>query len=380
VQKIRVCVNGYGTIGKRVADAVALQPDMELVGVTAHSMNYRIDTAYRHKGFNIFSLDGEVYKELEANGIKVSGSLDELLGSVDVIDDCSPKNGVKNKEIYQQRGVKAVFQGGEKKNIASDSFVSQCDYSRALGKDYLRVVSCNTTALCRTLHAIDKKYGVNHAHGVLLRRGTDSHDNRRGPINAIESSSEKPSHHGEDVRTVLERLQIFTTAYIVPTTLMHMHDLMLDMRDAHFDVNDIIELLNATPRILVLKSNHGIESTAQVMDYHRDLLRNPRGDVYETGILDGAIGIYRVHGYNRLFITQCVHQESNVVPENIDAIRAVMGFDDSKIPEEYRSRVEAAREAYMKSPLHSGLTDDKMEEVNPSRIITDITLNIFKGI
>ena len=31
---IRVGVNGYGTIGKRVADAVAPQPDMRLVGVT----------------------------------------------------------------------------------------------------------------------------------------------------------------------------------------------------------------------------------------------------------------------------------------------------------------------------------------------------------
>ena len=30
---IKVAVNGYGVIGKRVADAVALQPDMELVGV-----------------------------------------------------------------------------------------------------------------------------------------------------------------------------------------------------------------------------------------------------------------------------------------------------------------------------------------------------------
>ena len=32
--KIRVGVNGFGTIGKRVATAVAAQDDMELVGVT----------------------------------------------------------------------------------------------------------------------------------------------------------------------------------------------------------------------------------------------------------------------------------------------------------------------------------------------------------
>ena len=31
--KVRVAINGYGVIGKRVADAVRLQPDMQLVGV-----------------------------------------------------------------------------------------------------------------------------------------------------------------------------------------------------------------------------------------------------------------------------------------------------------------------------------------------------------
>ena len=31
---IRVAINGFGTIGKRVADAVDAQDDMEVVGVT----------------------------------------------------------------------------------------------------------------------------------------------------------------------------------------------------------------------------------------------------------------------------------------------------------------------------------------------------------
>ena len=42
---IKVAVNGYGTIGKRVADAILLQKDMELVGVTGHSYNYRLKLA-----------------------------------------------------------------------------------------------------------------------------------------------------------------------------------------------------------------------------------------------------------------------------------------------------------------------------------------------
>lgn len=44
-EKVRVAVNGYGVIGKRVADAVHVQDDMELVGVADIATDYRIRMA-----------------------------------------------------------------------------------------------------------------------------------------------------------------------------------------------------------------------------------------------------------------------------------------------------------------------------------------------
>ncbi|KAB8185692.1 hypothetical protein FKV24_010690, partial [Lysobacter maris] len=41
MKKIRVAVNGYGVIGKRVAEAVARQDDMELTGVADVSTDWR---------------------------------------------------------------------------------------------------------------------------------------------------------------------------------------------------------------------------------------------------------------------------------------------------------------------------------------------------
>ncbi len=40
--KTRVSVNGYGVIGKRVADAVRVQPDMELAGIADVVYDYRV--------------------------------------------------------------------------------------------------------------------------------------------------------------------------------------------------------------------------------------------------------------------------------------------------------------------------------------------------
>lgn len=51
----------------------------------------------------------------------------------------------------------AIFQGGEKHEIAGLSFVAQVNYAEALDKQHARVVSCNTTALCRVLHALHRR-------------------------------------------------------------------------------------------------------------------------------------------------------------------------------------------------------------------------------
>lgn len=40
--KVRVAVNGYGVIGKRIADAVMAQEDMELVGIADVVSDWRV--------------------------------------------------------------------------------------------------------------------------------------------------------------------------------------------------------------------------------------------------------------------------------------------------------------------------------------------------
>ena len=51
---MRVVVNGYGVIGKRIADAVVLQDDMELAGVVDVVSDWRIKVAAA-KGYPIYA-------------------------------------------------------------------------------------------------------------------------------------------------------------------------------------------------------------------------------------------------------------------------------------------------------------------------------------
>ena len=50
---IKVAINGYGTIGKRVADAVDAQDDMVVVGVTKTGPSFGCDLAVK-KGFPLY--------------------------------------------------------------------------------------------------------------------------------------------------------------------------------------------------------------------------------------------------------------------------------------------------------------------------------------
>jgi glyceraldehyde-3-phosphate dehydrogenase (NAD(P)) len=59
------------------------------------------------------------------------------------------------------------------------------------------------------------------------------------------------------------------------------------------------------------------------MELARDLSRN-RSDLYEIAVWTD--GVHVVDG-RHLYYFQAVHQESDVVPENIDAIRALLELE-----------------------------------------------------
>ncbi|HII95084.1 MAG TPA: glyceraldehyde-3-phosphate dehydrogenase, partial [Candidatus Methanofastidiosum sp.] len=54
---INVFINGYGTVGKRVADAVALQKDMKIIGVSKRTPDFDAEQAIK-KGFDLYCVEG----------------------------------------------------------------------------------------------------------------------------------------------------------------------------------------------------------------------------------------------------------------------------------------------------------------------------------
>ncbi len=316
---IRVAINGYGTIGKRVADAVAAQPDMEVVGVSKTRPSAEAYIA-NERGYPLYIADIANREKFEAAGISVAGDVEEMLKKCDIVVDATPGGvGKENKKLYQLYGVKALWQGGEKHEVAGISFNSSCNYNDAFGADFVRVVSCNTTGLCRIIQLIDEKYDVKSVFATMVRRGSDPGGIKKGPVDAIVLNPVTiPSHHGPDVQTVLPDINIVTTAMIVPTTFMHMHVLRMELVNEANAV-DILELIRGHPRIGLVKGSTGITSTAELRELASDMGR-PRSDLWESCVYEDSVSVVE----NTLYLFQAIHQEADVVVENIDAIRAMM--------------------------------------------------------
>ena len=319
--KVRVAINGFGTIGKRVAEAVARQPDMELVGVAKTRPSFEARRAVE-RGYRLYLAGNGKPEEFTAAGLPLAGTLDDLLHRCDVVVDATPeKVGRGYLPVYAAANVRAIFQCGEGADVAQASFSALANYAACTGKQTLRVVSCNTTGIARAASVLLPRWGVDHWEVTLVRRAADPAESKKGPVNGILPTFKMPSHHGPDVRTIYPTLPIATTALVVPTTLMHVHVNHVRLSRAPADTAEVLGAFRQTPRFHLFAPWEGVDGTPQVMEYARD-----RGigfnDMMENVLWENGV---RVDGHDAYFF-QAIHQESIVVPENVDAIRAMFGL------------------------------------------------------
>jgi len=321
MSKVKVGINGYGTIGKRVAAAVSKQDDMEIAGVTKTRPTFEAQTAI-DLGFDLYVPEGSL-QAFRSAGMPVKGTIKDLYKAAEIIVDCTPGDvGETYKADYEAAGIKAIFQGGEDHSLTGISFNSTANYSESWGAQFSRVVSCNTTGLLRTLFPIDRKVKIANVYATLVRRAADPCDSKSGPINGLEPTVKLPTHHGPDVKSVMPWLNINTMAIKASTTLMHLHTVTVELHKES-STEEILKIMRESPRVRLVKSGSGLKGTAEIMELGRDLGRD-RSDMYEIVVWEDGV---KVIG-KMLYYYQAVHQESDVVPENIDCIRSMCKLEE----------------------------------------------------
>jgi glyceraldehyde-3-phosphate dehydrogenase (NAD(P)) len=269
--------------------------------------------------YNLYLVSGADKSKFDALRIPVSGSFEELIDSVDIMLDSSPGGiGAKNKELYEKKGVKAIFQGGEKDSVADVFFHGYANYEKGIGKDYLKLTSCNTTGLIRAVDCLDRECGgIDRAAITIIRRVADPGDYHRGLTNALQVDK-APSHQAVDLMTIIPHIE--ATGILVHTPVTHGHIITVVASGKKKITKEMaLEAFSKHPRIMVVKIDDGFLGNASFFKYARDLGK-PRGDMYEIGLWEDSI----VETGNDIMFAINIPQESVTIPETIDGIRAAM--------------------------------------------------------
>ena len=317
---ISVGIVGYGVIGRRVADAVRLQPDMQLTGVADVAGDWRVAQAVS-RGMRLFAATDEARGVMTGAGLPIAGSIGDLVDACDVIVDCTPKRrGAANAEIYLAHGKPFIVQGGEKHEVAGHSFVAESSYAGAIGRPATRVVSCNTTSIVRTLGTLKRAGLLAKARGTLLRRATDPWESHlNGIINTLVPEPQLPSHQGPDAQQVDPELDVVTIAIKVPETIGHVHAWSVELtREATRE--EVLAAFSSSSRILLVDSRTGLSAVNAIKEWMADSGR-PNANLYEVALWSDLLA---VRG-RELFYTYMVDNQAIVIPESIDAIRALSG-------------------------------------------------------
>ncbi len=323
---VKVLVSGYGVIGQRLADGVELQGDMELVGVVDAAPTLSVQ-ALRDKGmpYKLYAAFDGARGALEGAGIPVAGTMADVLPEVDIILDASPGGiGAQNKELYAEHGKKAVFQGGEKDEIADVFFHGYANYEQGLNQDFLKLTSCNTTGLIRTIDCLDRGVGIERVAITIVRRVADPGDYHRGIVNALQVDK-APNHQAVDLMSIMPHVD--ATGLLVHTPITHGHFIsVLATPKDDLSIDEARELMSAHDRIRLVSTDQGFLGNASIFKYARDLGR-PRGDIYEVPVWEDTF----VKSGRDIMFGIHIPQESVTIPESIDAVRAAMGMETDRL-------------------------------------------------
>lgn len=323
---VKVGVVGYGVIGLRLAAGVSRQEDMELVGVADVGLTLSVRAlAERGMPYDFYLVDPSRREEVEAAGVKVSGTVEDLVQKCDIILDATPAGvGEKNKALYEQYGKKAIFQGGESTNVADVFFHGYANYEKGLGKQFLKLTSCNTTGLIRAVDCVDRAVGVDNVMITIIRRVADPGDYHRGLTNALKVDK-VPSHQATDLMLIMPHIK--ATGVLVHTPVTHGHIISTNIKPKKpVTREEVLDMFYAHPRIRVVRIKDGFQGNAALFRYARDL-GNPHSDMYEIAVFEETVQVFEGH----IIFAFNVPQEAVVIPETIDGIRAATEMQSDRL-------------------------------------------------
>jgi len=160
------------------------------------------------------------------------------------------------------------------------------------------------------------------ARVTLIRRAVnvwESHES--GVMNTVVPETKIPSHHGEDAKTVVEGAQYILNSSKGKPQPLHLHTGMIEFKNA-VKLENVVSARSEEPMVSSVRISDGVAGLNSVFELARDLNRS-RGDLYEVPVWEDPMKVEE----NELYLMWATGNESIVISENVDAVRATLELE-----------------------------------------------------
>lgn len=256
---VKVFINGYGNIGRRLASALSLDKEIQFVGVAKYTVNDTVKEAL-DTHYSVF-VPKEMIPTFKDKGYKVTGPIEDAVMQSDLVVDAAKEGGghYNKKSLYEPMKKSAIFQGGEDRHgdraVADMIHNSRVNYSKAAGRSYVIQGSCNVSGMGRVMQPLIEKFGnrIRRYDVQLIRRWADLEDTK-----AVKDSIEwdRNPHHQDDVKDFIPNANLYVDAFKVPSRMMHLHQMFIRF-DRAPTKDEILECFRNEFGVAIINSANG---------------------------------------------------------------------------------------------------------------------------
>ena len=303
---VKIFINGYGNIGRRLAGALATDKEFQLIGIAKYTPDEKVKEALDNR-FSVF-VPGDELESFRAKGFQVTGTVSEAVQSCDIVVDAAKEGGgfENKKKFYEPMKKRAIFQGGEDRHgehaVADMIHNSRVNYQKANGKGYVIQGSCNVSGMGRIMQPLIDKYSerIIRWDVELIRRWADLEDSK--PVKDSIEWDRQP-HHQDDVKDFIPHANLYVDAFKVPSRMMHLHQMFIRFNGGAPPRDDIIDCYRNEFGVAVLRSAKGTgdvrkkamelgfaNGDTNMVHIHEDILR-VQGDTVKIGYSDDQTGM-----------------------------------------------------------------------------------------
>jgi len=303
---VKVFINGYGNIGRRLATALSVDKEIQFVGVAKYTIDDKVKEAL-DKHYNVYVPD-ELLGQCKEKGYSVTGTVKDAVKAADLIVDAAKEGGgfENKKNLYVPLNKPAIFQGGEdwqgETAVSNVIHNSRVNYDKVQGMTYVIQGSCNVSGMGRIMQPLKEAFdnSIIRTDVSLIRRWADLED-----VKPVKDSIEwdKHPHHQDDVKNFIPDANLYVDAFKVPSRMMHLHHMTIRFKGKAPTKDQILEPFRKEFGVAIIKSAKGtgdvrkkaielgfVHGDTNMVHIHEDILR-VQDDTIKIGYSDDQTGM-----------------------------------------------------------------------------------------